>query len=74
MENKIKEVISAVFDVEESEISEKTLLSDFANYDSLGYVNLLAALEEEFDCSFDFEEIQNIESFVQIVELVKKYK
>ncbi len=74
MENRIKEVVSAVFDVDVSGISQNTHLSDFANYDSLGYVNLLAALEEEFGCSFDFEEIQNIESFRQIVDLVRKYK
>lgn len=72
MENKIKEVISSVFEVEETIINDSTLLSEFVTYDSLRFVNLLAALEEEFDCTFDYEAIQDLKSYKEIVELISK--
>lgn len=72
MENKIKDVMSSVFEVEVTSINESTLLSDFVTYDSLRFVNLLAALEEEFNCTFDYEAIQNLKYYKEIVELISK--
>jgi len=72
METKIKEIISSVFEVDAATISESTLLSDFVTYDSLRFVNLLAALEEEFNCTIDYEAIQNLKSYKEIVELITK--
>ena len=57
METKIKNVMSSIFDVELDQINDTTTQGDLEHWDSMGHMNLVVALEEEFELVFDEEEI-----------------
>jgi acyl carrier protein len=67
LSERIKMVMSAVFNISISEISYKTSKDDIESWDSLKHLNLILALEEEFDISIPDEEVGNLINF----ELIK---
>lgn len=71
MEVRIKEIMAAVFSADASEITENITQENLENWDSLRHVNLVAALEEEFEIEFSFEEIGEIVSFEKIISVMK---
>lgn len=72
MENKIKQIIADVFSVEVNEINENTSPESIDNWDSLGHMNLVTALEEELEISFDNDEIIEMMNFKLIMLIVSE--
>jgi acyl carrier protein len=60
MENKIKEIMSVVLKVSITELDENSSPTTIPNWDSLGHMNLIVALEEEFGVQFDDEDMLNL--------------
>lgn len=54
--------ISETFAVDESNLNLETAPGDFPEWDSLGHLSLLTALEEKFNISFDIDETMSIQS------------
>ena len=46
---------------------------DIPEWDSVGHMQLVAALEETFDIMMDTEDILAMENFEKIMEILKKY-
>ncbi len=70
MENKkIKQVMSAVFEIPVESISDDASSDNIENWDSLRHLNLILALEEEFGVSIPDEEVGNLVNF-KLIELV----
>ena len=44
------------------------------NWDSVGHMDLIATLEEEFDIEMEADDIIAFDSFEKGVEILKKYK
>lgn len=72
MENKIKQIMSAVFETDISNITDDASPDTIDNWDSLRLINLVAALEEEFDIEFEEEEIVEMLNFKLISILVSE--
>lgn len=72
METKIKNVMSSIFDVELDQIIDTTTQGDLEHWDSMGHMNLVVALEEEFDLVFDEEEIIEMMNFKLICCIVSE--
>ncbi|MBF0236069.1 MAG: acyl carrier protein [SAR324 cluster bacterium] len=72
MEQQIKEVLSKVFGVDLTEIDENTSSDTLENWDSLRQMNLVVALEEEFEVEFTDEQILEMLSFKLIVHIIKE--
>ena len=72
MKNKIKNVISSVFDVNINEISDDTSPDCLDNWDSMGHMNLIVALEEEFNILFDEDEITEMLNFKLIYLIISE--
>ena len=70
METKIKNVMSSIFDVELDQINDTTTQGDLEHWDSLGHMNLVVALEEEFELVFDEEEIIEMMNFKLICLII----
>ncbi len=71
MEDRIKQVISDVFNIDVNSVNNKTSTKNIENWDSLKHMNLIIALEEEFNIEFSDEEIltsMNYESILTILE------
>jgi acyl carrier protein len=66
---KLKEVLSAVFEVSIESITDDSSSDTIENWDSLRHLNLIIALEEEFDVVIPDEEVGNLVNF-KLIELV----
>ena len=67
MEEKLREIMAAVFEVNPSEIHEDTAPGDLAKWDSLHHLNLITALEEEFNVEFSEDEMLEMVNYKLIL-------
>jgi acyl carrier protein len=72
MENRIKNVMSAVFEISVEEINDQTGSDTIDSWDSLNLMNLVVSLEEEFDIQLDEQDIEKILNFKLICEIIKQ--
>ncbi len=63
MEEKIKQIMSDVFSIETTIIDKNTSQDSVDNWDSIGHLNLITALEESFEIYFEEEEIIQMLNF-----------
>jgi len=57
MQTRIKKIMSTVFNVDSSQIDEKTSPDSLEKWDSLGHLRLVTAIEEDFGVTFTPDEI-----------------
>lgn len=69
MENKIIEIISTITKINKTELVEKVDTEKL--WESIAHVEIVIALEEEFDIVFTQEEIGNMTTINKIIDLVK---
>jgi acyl carrier protein len=62
-ENKLKQVMAVVLKVEASSINEESSMDNINTWDSLGHMNLILALEDEFKILIPDEDAGNISSY-----------
>jgi acyl carrier protein len=72
MEDQVKQVMADILDLNPNAIDESTTRDNTATWDSLSQINLLVALEQEFNISFDPVELESIFSFSDILEILEK--
>ena len=72
-ELRLKQVIANVFDEESESINDESSMDTIENWDSLRHLNLILALEEEFEVSFDEDESIIIISYPLIKTVLKEY-
>ena len=66
MVDQIKQIMADVLDLEAECIDESTTQDNTPNWDSLNHVNLIIAVEQEFDVTFE-----GLTSFRKIVETLE---
>lgn len=69
IKDKIKIVMSSVFEVPIEDITENSSSDTIDSWDSLKHLNLILALEEEFDISIPDEEVGNLFNY-KLIELI----
>ncbi len=57
---RVEKVFREVFQLDSDSLSDGMGPDDILTWDSMGHVTLVAALEQEFDMSFEMEEILEI--------------
>lgn len=72
MKDKIKNIMSAVFEIDKTNIGDDASTTNLENWDSINHMNLVLAIEEEFNIMFDDEEIVEITSLNAIESTVSK--
>jgi acyl carrier protein len=72
MENRIKKVMSDIFNINPNLIGNDSSPDNIENWDSLKHMDLIVALEEEFGIEFTDEEIVDSMSYILIVNILKK--
>lgn len=70
MEDRIRAVMADIFMVDLSEIGPGTSMASLAPWDSLAQINLIAALEDEFDIDFAVEEFETMIDFPSVLKTV----
>ena len=70
MEEKIKQIMSQVFNIDAQEITEDSTQDTIGNWDSLRHMSLVMALEEEFGLELDENQIIEMMSFKLIINVL----
>lgn len=73
MEEKLKELMAEIFDVQVSDINDTFNPDSTNNWDSLNNLKLITAIESEFNVSFSMEEIQTMTDFKAILSCIKNH-
>jgi len=73
IENKLKLIVIDTLKILESDYHEDLAAGDHPQWDSIGHVNLLMAVEQGFEISFDVTDAIDIESVADLQDMVKKY-
>jgi acyl carrier protein len=68
VQQKIYQIMSNVFEVPVSEISEESSFDTIESWDSIRHLNLILALEEEFEITIPDEEVGNLVNY-KLIEL-----
>ena len=68
---KVKQIIVEQMGVDEASISKDTSFVDDLGADSLDVVELVMALEEEFDMEFSDGDAENVKTVGDLVEYIK---
>jgi acyl carrier protein len=68
---KIKEILAGQLDVDAEEMALDTKIADDLGADSLDVVELLMAIEDEFDVEIPDEEIEKLKTIGDVVEYIQ---
>ena len=69
--DKVKELISEQLDVKADDITEASNIQDDLGADSLDVVDLVMALEDEFDVEIAEDQVENIKTVGDIVKFME---
>ena len=72
LDKRIILIMSEVFDLDEDKIDDDSSNNSLSEWDSMNHMNLIVALEEEFKCEFDEDDIENMVSFKIIKRTIEK--
>ena len=72
IEEKIKKIISEQLNVSEEDVVPKASFVDDLGADSLDQVELIMAMEEEFDLSISDEDAEKIATVQNAIDFIKK--
>lgn len=68
IENKVKSIISSILGVDVSEIGDDTAIGDLPEWDSLNHIQIISAIEKEFDFRFTPDVMMDLEDVSDIVD------
>lgn len=71
MNDRIKTVMSQVFDIDAATIDSTTTAKTVRRWDSLGHLNLCVALEEEFGVALTTEQVVGMTSYDAVVDALR---
>lgn len=72
LEEQVKQIMADVLDLDPASIDLSTTKDGTSAWDSLNHINLIVALEQQFQTSFDVSEIESMLSFSDIVETLER--
>ena len=72
LENRIKNVMSAVFEIPAIKIGKESSPDNIESWDSLKHMNIVVALEEEFNVQFTDDEIIELISMKLIMVIIRE--
>jgi len=68
-----EEVVSRVFGVEPGDIDDSSSPESVEGWDSMGHLNLVTALEQDFNVSIDIGDVMEMVSVKKIREILSQY-
>jgi acyl carrier protein len=71
--NAVEEIVSRVFGVDPHDLDETSSPESVEGWDSMGHLNLIAALEKGFNISIDIGDAMEMASVKRIREILAEY-
>jgi len=72
MEDKVKFIIANCCQIDPSEVDSDARVNDTPNWDSMGHLQIMVCIEQEFGVSLDTRTIASLTSFKDIVDHLKE--
>lgn len=72
IDERIKDVMSAVFEVDADSINEESSQDNIEGWESIKTLDLIVALEEEFGVTIPLEEVGNMTNFKYIKLMIQE--
>jgi len=69
---KLNTIFKDVLDIEEVELINETTAEDVENWDSLSHINLIVAIEKNFNISFTTREAKSFSNVGEMVQLISE--
>jgi acyl carrier protein len=73
LEKRVKKIVAEQLGVNEAEVKVESAFVDDLGADSLDTVELVMALEEEFECEIPDEEAEKITTVQQAIDYIKTH-
>ena len=71
---KVIEIFKDILDIKLDNLDLATTPEQLTEWDSMATVNIIIAIEEEFDLKFKLEDIQSLKNVSDFINLTKKYQ
>ena len=71
---KYKKAFTNSLNVSEKEFNENLKYNEIPEWDSIGHMSLISALEDEFAITIETDDIVDYSSYKKGIEILKKYK
>lgn len=72
MEEKIKEILATVLEIDQSDVNNDTNPNTVSNWDSLRHMKLVFAIEDEFEVEFSDDQIIQLTDVGKILNCIKE--
>jgi acyl carrier protein len=69
--SRVRKAFNSAFEVDPASIGMNTVPADVKAWDSMGHVTLASSLEQEFNLTFDVDELMEMENVREIVRIVQ---
>ena len=73
IKSKVYKILSELFSVSESEITDEVGPGDLAKWDSIGQLRLILELEDQFDIQLSVDDVISINNVRDIINLINKF-
>jgi acyl carrier protein len=73
MEELLKQIVIEALKIKPSDYADDLKAGDLPEWDSLGHVTLLQAVQESFKVTFDMDEAFEIESIEDLQRVLRRY-
>jgi acyl carrier protein len=67
-------IFKSALNIDNSKFSESIEYNEVEEWDSIGHMTLISALEEEYKITLETDDIIDFSSFKKGIEILKKYK
>ena len=72
IENRLLNIFNIIFSEDYVKINNRISMKNNKNWDSLKHLNLILAIEEEFNFKLSIEEISSSNNFLSIMKIIRK--
>tara|TARA_X000001036_G_C20123227_1_gene580150 strand:- start:171 stop:410 length:240 start_codon:yes stop_codon:yes gene_type:complete len=71
---KYKKAFTTSLNISEKDLNENLEYNEIPEWDSIGHMSLISALEDEFAITIETDDIVDYSSYKKGIEILKKYK
>lgn len=68
----LQEIFRDILDLDNLVLEDETSASDIEEWDSLAHINLVVAIEREYNIKFALGELQDLKNIKDMIKLIEK--
>lgn len=68
---KLREIMASTLEISANRLNENSTMDDIEEWDSLGHVHIMVALEQTFDLYMDAEDFAELDSIPAIIRYLE---